>query len=868
MTNEAPQIVRLKDYRPPDWLVDDVHLTFCLDPSATRVISRIQFRPGGTPTSTLALDGENLTLISAKIDGELVEPHITPTGIRVTVPGRPFLWEAEVEIAPKDNTALEGLYMSGDIFCTQCEAEGFRRITYYPDRPDVMAPFTVRIEGDAPVLLSNGNLVAQGPGWAEWHDPWAKPSYLFALVAGDLRSVSGHFRTMEDRDVDLNIWVRPGDETRCDYALDSLIRAMKWDEEVYGRAYDLDVFNLVAVDDFNAGAMENKGLNIFNSKYVLASPETATDGDYEGIESVVAHEYFHNWTGNRITCRDWFQLCLKEGLTVFRDQEFTSDMRSRAVKRISDVLLLRAAQFREDQGPLAHPPRPEEYSEINNFYTTTVYEKGAEIVRMLHTILGAKTYSRALDLYFQRHDGQAATVEEFFACFTDVAEPGLLNGFDLWWRQAGTPRVKVSRLWDGRVLTLEIAQSTPPTPGQAGKSPLPLPLRIGVLAPDGSEMGDEHLIVAKGAREVWTFDTATSRWAEQTDDAVPTGHDADNAPTPSINRGFSAPVLVETGLSLDESRHLLAHDSDPFNRWDSGRRLMKDALMRLAAQGDAPDPVTLDAFGQVLSDTKLDPAFKSLVLRLPSEDDLAGSLADSGVTPDPLQIYRARRTMAAALGRHLAEPLVATFETLTSEVPYHPDAEGAARRALRLTALRLLSMSEGFARAAALYASADNMTEKLGALSCLLEHGAATDALRSFYADWRDTPGVIDKWFAMQVSHASPEVAVSLAERLTRHPDFSWQTPNRVRSVLGALLRNHAGFHASDGAGYSQMADWILKLDGLNPQIAAGLTSGFQSWARYDADRQGMMRDALQRISGEKSLSRDTREMVTRILGS
>ena len=867
MSPDTAKTIRLSDYQPFDWEVTDVRLTFRLDETNTRVVSRISFSPRlGEKPKTLRLDGEALKLHWARLNGKIVEPKVTETGLTLDVPEGPIVWEAEVEISPATNTVLEGLYLSRGIFCTQCEAEGFRRITYFPDRPDVMAPYSVRIEADAPVLLSNGNLVAEGPGWAEWHDPWPKPSYLFALVAGDLKSVSGSYKTIEDRDVTLNVWVRSGDEDRCDYALDSLIRAMEWDEKVYGRAYDLDVFNLVAVDDFNAGAMENKGLNIFNSKYVLASPTTATDADYEAIESVVAHEYFHNWTGNRITCRDWFQLCLKEGLTVFRDQEFTADMRSRSVKRIADALLLRAAQFREDQGPLAHPARPEEYIEINNFYTVTVYEKGAEIVRMLHTLLGDTGFAEALDLYFQRHDGRAATVEEFFECFVAVGGADL-KGFDLWWRQAGTPHISIEESWDGAVLTLDIRQTTAPTPGQSEKSPQIVPLRAGVIDAAGRAIGDEHLIVLRDEQETWAVDASTGLWKRSNDtpEAVTASSTTAPKPTLSINRGFSAPVIVASAPNLNESRHLLAFDSDPFNRWDAGRRLIKDGLTRLILNGTPPAQETLDAFAKVLTDESLDPAFQALLLRLPSDDDLAGTLAEGRLTPDPDAIHRGKKTFSAALATRLHGDLQSAYERLALGAPYVPDAEGSGRRALRMTALGLLATIEGADRASRLYNDADNMTERLAALAVLLDHGAAKEAVEDFYKTWHKTSGVLDKWFGMQVSYAAPNKAVDIAERLTHHPDFDWQVPNRVRSVFGALLRNHAGFHRADGQGYAALARWIRRLDPINPQIAAGLTSGFQTWARYDADRQSMMRDALNTIASLKDLSRDTTEMVSRL---
>ena len=867
MASATPQTTRLADYRPPAWLIDEVHLTLRLHPFRTRVKSRIAFRPNPATTDRqFRLDGEKLTLMAAAIDGVAITPDLSDAGLSANVPDKPFIWEAEVEIDPSGNTALEGLYLSNGIYCTQCEAEGFRRITYYPDRPDVMAPFTVRIEaGDTglPVLLSNGNPVASGDGWAEWHDPWPKPSYLFALVAGDLQAISAPFTTSEGRDVTLNIWVRPDDANRTHYALESLIAAMRWDERVYGRAYDLDVFNIVAVGDFNAGAMENKGLNIFNSKYVLASPDTATDGDFEGIESVVAHEYFHNWTGNRITCRDWFQLCLKEGLTVYRDQEFTSDMRSRPVKRIADALLLRSAQFREDNGPLSHPARPDHYVEINNFYTATVYEKGAEIVRMLARIVGEEAFRKGMEIYFDRYDGSAATIEDFFGCFRD-ASPLSLDGFETWWTQAGTPRVTVARHWDGDSLTLSFRQKTPPTTGQETKAPVWIPLATGVLDRDGAELGPTHLIVLKASEEHWRFERQSQTWNPVA--KAPDGPHTPGGPIPSINRGFSAPVVVDAGLGPDALRHLLSFDSDPFQRWDAARQLSRDCLIDAILNAGTPDDGYIAAMGWLLRDDTLDPAFRALVFTLPSQDDLAQTLAEARHTPDPDRIFHARREVLRAIAAHLAEDFRSHYQAMATPGPYSPDAVAAARRSLRTTALGYLSWVEGPDRASELYRDAENMTERLAALGCLVQLDAAERELAMFHATWRHVPDVLDKWFSLQVGLADGATAVERARALVDHPDFDWRVPNRVRSVVGALLRNHAGFHTADGSGYAAVADWIMRLDPQNPQIAAGLTGGFQTWRRYDGDRQGMMRDALKRIGAASGLSRDTREMVDRIL--
>ncbi len=850
MKDAAPQPTLLAEYQPFSYVIHDVALTFRLHPTKTVVTSRIEFAPNpAAPNRDFRLHGEGLELLSARIDGKEVTPEIRDGVLSTAAPDAPFTWEAEVEIAPAANTALEGLYMSGGMYCTQCEAEGFRKITFYPDRPDVMAPFKVRIESDMPVMLSNGNPVAQGEGWAEWHDPWPKPAYLFALVAGDLVAVSDTFTTMSGRKVDLNIWVRDGDQDRCAYAMDSLIRSMKWDEEAYGREYDLDVFNIVAVDDFNMGAMENKGLNIFNSKLVLASPETATDADFERIEGVIAHEYFHNWTGNRITCRDWFQLCLKEGLTVFRDQEFTSDMRSAPVKRIEDVLTLRARQFREDMGPLSHPVRPDSYIEINNFYTATVYEKGAEVIGMLKCLVGDENYRKALDLYFERHDGEAATIEDWLKVFEDATERDLAQ-FKRWYTDAGTPRLSVSEDWRKGTYTLTFEQKTAPTPGQDQKPPRVIPIAVGLLNPNGDEVVPTTMLEMTEAKQSFTFDGLASR------------------PIPSILRGFSAPVVLDREVDAAERAFLLAHDTDPFNKWEAGRALAKDVLVTMIAEEAPPSAEFIDALGRMLADESLDPAFRALCLRLPSDDDLAQTLHDAGRVPDPERIHAGRTAFAKAIARQLQKPLVATYDAMATEPPFSPDAASAGRRALRLACLGLLNKNDNGTRAASLFASADNMTESHGALACLIEGGRGTREIAAFYKRWNENRLVIDKWFAVQVGYALPDEAASTAERLAEHPDFDWKNPNRFRALLGALAANHAGFHHVSGAAYRFYADWLLRLDPINPQTTARMSTAFETWARYDADRRALIRAELERIAAAPGLSRDTFEMVTRILGA
>ena len=853
MTDDA-RTIRLADYQPYPFVVDKVALTFRLHPTATRVLARLHLSPNPAREGRhdLRLDGEKLALMSCRIDG--IDAGVTADATGLTIPAAllpqgAFLLETEVEIAPEGNTALEGLYMSKGMYCTQCEAEGFRKITFYPDRPDVMARFSVRVEGDLPVLLSNGNPVAAGQGWAEWDDPWPKPAYLFALVAGDLVAHSAPFTTASGRAVDLNIWVRAGDQDHCAYAMDSLIRSMRWDEQVYGREYDLDVFNIVAVDDFNMGAMENKGLNIFNSRYVLASPETATDDDYARIEAIIAHEYFHNWTGNRITCRDWFQLCLKEGLTVFRDQQFSGDMRSHAVKRIEDVLMLRARQFREDGGPLAHPVRPDNYIEINNFYTATVYEKGAEVIGMLKALVGEADYARALDSYFARHDGEAATIEDWLKVFEDVTGRDLAQ-FKRWYTEAGTPRVKVYEAWSDGTYSLTLAQENPATPGQPDKAPKVIPVAVGLLNPNGDEVVPTTVLELTEPVQSFSFTGLSAR------------------PVPSILRGFSAPVILEREVPAGERAFLLAHDTDPFNRWEAGRALAKEVMARMVVEGAKPSAELLDGMARVAFDDALDPAFRALALRLPAEDDMAATLHAAGHVPDPDRIHRARRDLHLALAQAVAPRLGGLEAAMRVGGAYSPDATAAGKRALRLAALSLLSRLDGGAAARAAFAAADNMTESFGALACLLDNGQGVAELDSFAARWAEDRLVMDKWFLVQVAFAAPDKAAEVVRALTARPDFDWKNPNRFRSVLGALSGNHAGFHHGAGAGYAVLADWLIKLDPLNPQTAARMSTAFETWPRYDADRQALMRGALQRIMATDGLSRDLSEMAGRMLGA
>ncbi|KIN73040.1 aminopeptidase N [Sulfitobacter guttiformis] len=845
MRDAAPQTIYLKDYTAFGWQINHVALHFVLDPHKTRVRSKIEFVPNAdAPAQRFFLHGEALNLVWARIDGQDINVTLTHEGLTCDVPTGPFVWESEVEIDPKGNTALEGLYMSNDMYCTQCEAEGFRKITYYPDRPDVMAVFTVTIDGPHPVLLSNGNPVSASKDYAEWHDPWPKPAYLFALVAGDLVAHPGSFTTKSGRNVDLNLYVRPGDEGKCAFGMQALKDSMKWDEDVYGREYDLDLFNIVAVDDFNMGAMENKGLNIFNSSAVLASQATSTDTNFERIEAIIAHEYFHNWTGNRITCRDWFQLCLKEGLTVFRDSQFTSDMRSAEVKRIEDVIDLRGRQFAEDQGPLAHPVRPESFQEINNFYTATIYEKGAEVIRMLKTLVGDAAYAQAVTLYFDRHDGDAATIEDWLKVFEDTTGRDLAQ-FKRWYSQAGTPRLKVTEEWQGDTLILTVTQSTPPSASTPDPQPFVIPIAVGLIGADGTEIQATTVLEMTQATQSFSFTGLAGR------------------PAASILRGFSAPVVLDHAA---DHAHLLAYDTDPFNRWEAGRTLARNTLLGMILKGTRPDPAFLRGLRAVVTDDLLDPAYRRLMMALPAQSDLATALHDAGHVPEPDIIHAALEALRDAVARELADVLPALYADNQVTAPYAPDATQAGQRALGNSALSLLTRSDGGKLAQAQYDNADNMTQQLAALANLIRAGRGEAALNAFELQWKDDRLVMDKWFGLQVIEADPEDAHEVAEGLTGHPDFKWKNPNRFRAVFGSLIMNHAGFHHASGAGYKLLADWLIKLDPVNPQTTARMCSAFQTWKRYDNDRQALIKKQLNRILSTPDLSRDTTEMISRIV--
>src|SRR3990170_166514 len=871
----------LKDYAPPDYLIEEVELDVALDPKAAHIAAKLRLRPNpkaATGRRPLVLNGEELVLKSLALNGKRLAPEdyaVTETALMIpSVPAEPFTLEIVTTCNPEANTTLSGLYRSRGTYCTQCEPEGFRRITYFIDRPDVLAVYTVRIEADreaAPVLLSNGNPVSAGaiPGtgrhFAVWHDPHPKPSYLFALVGGNLARVPDSFTTASGREVALNIYVEPGKEDRCGWAMESLKRAMRWDEERFGREYDLDVFNIVAVSDFNMGAMENKGLNIFNDKLVLARPDTASDADYNSIEGVIAHEYFHNWTGDRVTCRDWFQLCLKEGLTVFRDQEFTGDTRAGPVERIAAVRMLKTHQFPEDAGPLAHPVRPASYIEINNFYTATVYEKGAEVCRMLQTMLGREGFRKGLDLYFERHDGEAVTVEDFVEAMADISGRDL-SQFMLWYTQSGTPELACSLDYDPHAKTarLAVSQVVPPTPGQTKKEPMLIPLKVGLIGSNGDELPlrlDGGGPLSDGLLEV----TAREQVFEFRDIPPP--------PTPSPLRGFPAPGRLTTSLDADQIEFLMMHDSDPFNRWQAAQTYAVN-LLTAAARGGSLQLVRgkeaarlAHALGATASDASLLPAYRAEFLKLPSESDIARELARK---VDTDAVHKARETLRTMIGNETRESLAELYERAAPSGAFSPDPESAGRRALRSAALDLLvatgEVSE-IGRAERHYREASNMTDAIAALS-ILSHlqGPARDGLLAhFYARWQDEPLVLDKWFAVQARAARPD-SVETVQALLSHPKFSLKNPNRIRALIASFVHaNPTGFNRADGAGYRLLAAQALEIDGFNPQVAARLLGAFESWRILEPGRQAHARAVLEGLAAEP-LSTDSYEIVTKTL--
>ena len=882
MREANPQTIYLKDYTVPDFLISSVDLNFNLTEENTRVISRLTLtrNPASqTGDAPLVLLGENLTLVRVIIhdDEELTEAdyQLTPDSLIIhSVPQhREFVLTIENTINPKANTALEGLYLSNGMLCTQCEAEGFRKITYFLDRPDVMSQFTTTLVGDKtqyPVLLSNGNKIASGDldnnqHWVTWEDPFNKPCYLFALVAGQLDCIEDHFITKSGRSISLQIFIEPHDLDKCDHAMQSLKNAMKWDEEVYGLEYDLDLYMIVAVGHFNMGAMENKGLNVFNTKFVLARPDTATDFDYEHIEGVIGHEYFHNWTGNRVTCRDWFQLSLKEGFTVFRDQEFTGDRTSKAVKRIEDVINLRTRQFAEDAGPMAHPIRPDTYIEINNFYTLTVYEKGAEVVRMIYTLLGAAGFRKGCDLYFARHDGQAVTCNDFVNAM-EAANDVDLSQFRRWYEQAGTPVLTVQQAYDAaaQALTLTIKQYCPPTPGQDVKEPLHIPVTVGLINKAGETLNcqlngavtasDQVILQLTEAEQSFVFENLTEQ------------------PIVSILRGFSAPVKLVMERSLEELAFLLSYDPDTFNRWEAGQQLAGQIITGLISDVQAGrelhiNPIIVNAFKQVLAQPWDDLSYFSLLLTLPSETYLAEQMTVIDVDA----IHTAREFVLISLAEQLQTQFKALYLENHREESGQFDAGAIGRRRIKnvcLAYLGRLEQADIQQWAEQQFTAAKNMTDQIAALAVIVNssHPAKATCLASFYQQWQNEALVIDKWFSLQASSSNPDT-FSVVQSLLQHPAFDLRNPNRVRSLIGAFSQaNPLHFHAANGQGYQFLGDHIIALNTLNPQVASRMLNALTSWRRYDVGRQALMKTQLERIIATDAVSKDVYEVASKSL--
>ena len=876
----SPRTIYLKDYAPPAYLVEEIRLHVELEPARTKVSSRLVLRHNPACSESgqpLVLDGQDLELASVRLDGELLDTdqyQLDDEQLQLPPPADGAVVEIENFISPEKNTALEGLYVSSGMFCTQCEAEGFRRITFFPVRPDVMARYSTTLVADKaryPVLLSNGNPVEEGElddgrHWVTWEDPFPKPSYLFALVAGDLYCQQDRFTTRSGREVALKIFVEPDNSRKCDHALHSLKQAMRWDEETYGREYDLDIFMIVAVDDFNMGAMENKGLNIFNSACVLASPETATDADYYNIQSIIGHEYFHNWSGNRVTCRDWFQLSLKEGFTVFRDQEFSADLNSRPVKRIADVNVLRSHQFAQDASPMAHPVRPDAYMEISNFYTVTVYNKGAEVVRMIRNLCGSEGFRKGCDLYFERHDGKAVTTDDFVSAMEDANKVDLAQ-FRHWYSQAGTPVIRARTHYDPQQQQLELTleQSCPPTPGQDRKLPFHIPVEVALLDDSGNPLPlrlageatgeDAHRVLAlRETSQIFRFTGVTQ------------------APVISLLRGFSAPVKLEIERSAAELAFLFAHDPDPFNRWDAGQALAVNTLLDLVTriqQGAALslDDSFVDAFRATLEHTELDPALITQALTLPAES----YLADQCDTVDVEAIHQAREYVRRTLATGLQASFTRLFQLYDQPEPYRFDAAQMARRSLKNLCLGYLTETgapDARERCLAQLQHANNMTDTLAALSALVQHDwpERDEQLACFYQQWQHDPQVVDKWFGLQAGARLPDT-LGRVKQLLQHPAFRLTNPNKVRAVIGRFcMGNPVRFHAANGEGYRFLADQVIELDGINPQIAARLVSALSRWKRFDAGRQVLMQDELRRILSRPKLSRDVFEIVSKSL--
>ena len=843
------QIVRLKDYHPVSFEIKDVYLKFKLDPKKTLVSSKMNILPTGN--SDLFLNGTQLELKSIKINGADATSLITHNdkGINFSksnLPEKQFILEIINEIDPDANTALEGLFMSNGIYCTQCEAEGFRKITYFLDRPDILTKYKVRIESKLPVLLSNGEITRRGKNWVEWTDPWPKPSYLFAIVAGNLESYDDVFITRSKKKVVLKIWVKKDDIKKCAFAMDALKRSMAWDEINYEREYDLNIFQIVAVDDFTAGAMENKGLNIFNSKYILASPETATDDDYKYIEGIIAHEYFHNWTGNRITCRDWFQLSLKEGLTVFRDQQFSSDQRGYSLKRISDVIDLRNRQFKEDNGPLSHPVQPKEYKEINNFYTSTIYEKGAELINMLHRLVGSCAYKETLNLYFERHDGDACTIEDWLNVFQDYNKINL-DQFKLWYEQNGTPVITVEEHFENTTYKLKLIQETDKK--HPSKKPMVIPILIGLIDIEGKEILKDHLLNLTKNEQEFTFNNIQTK------------------PTLSILRDFSAPVIINKKTTNEENAFLLQNDTNDFTRWESGQKLALNSIINTILNHEPINEFYAESIKSVANNNNLMPGFRALLLKLPTHESITDELKKLNQHVDPNQIYKALTITQSSQASILKEDLPNILDKLSNKVDKNNNLEASGWRDLQSILLKLNTFNDGGELAFQKYFDADNMTNLQAAFIALMTTRHREEIINNFYQNWKDDKLVIDKWFAIQAIHTGPETALRNVVNLSKHVDFDYKNPNRFRALIGSFcISNHPGFHDISGKGYGFAADWIIAQDKINPQVAARLSTVFQACSKYNIQRQRLMKQEIMRISLTKDLSIDTKEIIDKII--
>ena len=853
-----PIEIHLSDYKKPEFEFEQVYLYFKLDPEKTIVNSEIKIKrivKNGNKHSALVLNGKELKLISLAINGVLLDQYEFKTNndlLEISsdkIKNSKFTLNCTTEINPKSNTALEGLYLSNGIYCTQCEPEGFRKITYFLDRPDVMTKFKVRIEGNYNFLLSNGNLIDSGQGWAEWNDPWPKPSYLFALVAGNLKIIEDEFSTMSNKKVLLQIYVEEGNEEKCQHAMDSIKKCMKWDEEVYGREYDLERFMIVAINDFNMGAMENKGLNIFNSKYILASKNSATDIDFEMIERIIAHEYFHNWTGNRITCRDWFQLCLKEGLTVFRDQQFSADMQNKEIVRIDDVKLLRSRQFREDAGPLRHSVRPEKYSEINNFYTATVYEKGAELIRMLNLIIGEKDYFDAIKLFFNKHDGEAITVEDWIKVFEESTGRDLKQFF-LWYTQSGTPIVKAKEKYSSGDLIIELTQTIPTQNESVKAKSMVIPINLSFIDDNGLKIAKDELLILNKKQQNFKFSGFKKK------------------PIPVYLSNFSAPIKLEINHSLDDHIRIMRSNANSFCIWDSAQKIYLN-LAENIVNGTNYKINLAEILNDLLSRFQSNPGFLAKLLTPPSEEDISDHLLKSCNFIIPENIYDAREQINKIIAINFKNKLLELYDKI-GKISDEFNNKNTGLRLLKNRYLELIILSDQEKDILInAFENSTNMTEILNSLKLLVKTENAVSALNSFYEKWKKNPLLIDKWFSIQAMFTPSKDIFYIIDKLSIHPDFNFKNPNRFRSLIGSFaFNNHVAFHSKDGSGYKIVSKWVKKIDKLNPQIAARLSTAFETMNRIEPKRKLLMKTILKDIRYSKDLSKDTLDITDRILNT